>query len=373
MPRRGPGHLNRVAGGDVRGGRGGWSGGPDDEVVGNRVVFRHESPPVRRTGVRAGSPRCRSWRGSAGRAGLPAARVRDARVERLRVDLLSPPRPNPFGASAAVGVAAGPLHGTRLLMRVARWTRLPRGVQVGAELAVDGHVRPLRPDGGAGQSGFAEQLGRAGIAGELLLERARATGRRRGGVAGALDRMRARAERGVRAGLPARDAALARGMVLGQDERIDETTRQDWRDSGLSHLLAVSGQNVMLLVALALPFPEDNVWTLSEVERRAMGYQKLPTSLESALAVMEGPSWSQRRWGSTSSTFSCGTSGPSGRPTSSAGHSAGAEAVPVAVVRAHTQNFGQLRAAAPAWEKKRVSSGWSGARDSDKSDARRDG
>ena len=38
-----------------------------------------------------------------------------------------------------------------------------------------------------------------------------------------------------------------------------------------------------------LPAPgEDNVWSLSEVERRAMGYQKLPTSLESALAVMEG-------------------------------------------------------------------------------------
>ena len=145
-----------------------------------------------------------------------------------------PAAPQPFGASAAVGIAAGPLHGTRLLMRVARWTRLPRGVEVGAELAVDGHVRPLRPDGGAGQSGFTEQLRRAGIAGELLLERARATGRRRGGVAGALDRMRTRAERGVGAGLPAREAALARGMVLGQDERIDETTRQDWRDSGLA-------------------------------------------------------------------------------------------------------------------------------------------
>ncbi|HOZ60463.1 MAG TPA: glutamine synthetase, partial [Nakamurella multipartita] len=38
-----------------------------------------------------------------------------------------------------------------------------------------------------------------------------------------------------------------------------------------------------------LPPPaEDNVWSLSEVERRAMGYQKLPSSLESALAVMEG-------------------------------------------------------------------------------------
>ena len=65
--------------------------------------------------------------------------------------------------------------------------------------------------------------------------------------------MRERAEHAVAAGLPAREGALARGMVLGQDEEIDESTRQDWRDSGLAHLLAVSGQNVMLLVALALP------------------------------------------------------------------------------------------------------------------------
>ena len=65
--------------------------------------------------------------------------------------------------------------------------------------------------------------------------------------------MRRRAERGVAAGLPGPEAALARGMVLGQDEEIDESTRQDWRDSGLAHLLAVSGQNVMLLVALAVP------------------------------------------------------------------------------------------------------------------------
>ena len=42
-------------------------------------------------------------------------------------------------------------------------------------------------------------------------------------------------------------------MVLGEDEGIDSATRDDWRDAGLSHLLAVSGQNVMLLMALALP------------------------------------------------------------------------------------------------------------------------
>jgi competence protein ComEC len=148
-----------------------------------------------------------------------------------------------------VAVVSGRLRGTRLLMRIARWTRLPPGLDVGAELATDGQVRPLGRDG----SGFTDQLRRAGIAGELLLDRARATGRRRGGIAGALDAMRRHAQGAVTAGLPPPEAALARGMVLGQDEAIDETTRQDWRDSGLSHLLAVSGQNVMLLVALAMP------------------------------------------------------------------------------------------------------------------------
>ena len=42
-------------------------------------------------------------------------------------------------------------------------------------------------------------------------------------------------------------------MVLGEDEDIDPGVRQDFRDSGLAHLLAVSGQNVVLLAALALP------------------------------------------------------------------------------------------------------------------------
>ena len=175
----------------------------------------------------------------------PLARVTDEHVNRLPVHLVSVPRPDPFGASAEIAVASGRLHGTRLLMRIARWTHLPPGTAVGTELELAGEIRP--------PAAFADQLKRQGIAGELLLERARPTGRRRGGIAGVLDAMRRRAQRAVAAGLPPPEAALARGMVLGQDERIDQTTRQDWRDSGLSHLLAVSGQNVMLLVALALP------------------------------------------------------------------------------------------------------------------------
>ena len=178
----------------------------------------------------------------------PVARIRDGPVENLRVHLATPPRRSAFGASAEVEVAAGPLRGTRLLLRIARWASMQRGVEVGDELAVSGRVRHIDAS-----LDFAAHLRARGMAAELLLDRARATGRRRDGVAGVLDGLRARAERAVAAGLPPAEAALARGMVLGQDEEIDEATRQDWRDSGLAHLLAVSGQNVMLLVALAVP------------------------------------------------------------------------------------------------------------------------
>jgi competence protein ComEC len=65
--------------------------------------------------------------------------------------------------------------------------------------------------------------------------------------------IRARAERALDIGMPTREAALARGFVLGEDERIDAATVEDFRRAGLSHLLAVSGQNVALLALLAMP------------------------------------------------------------------------------------------------------------------------
>jgi competence protein ComEC len=181
----------------------------------------------------------------------PLAGIRDGPVRDLRVHLVSSPRPSAFGSSAEVEVAGGRLGGARLLARIPQWARLP-SAEIGSEVAVAGRIRRLHHDPDA-RFDFGAHLRRRGIAGELLVDRAKATGRRRGGVAGLLDRMRGRAERAVASGLPEPEAALARGMVLGQDEEIDESTRQDWRDSGLSHLLAVSGQNVMLLVALALP------------------------------------------------------------------------------------------------------------------------
>jgi competence protein ComEC len=67
------------------------------------------------------------------------------------------------------------------------------------------------------------------------------------------DEIRGRAEAALAKGMPPREAQLARGFVLGEDEGIDAVTVEDFRRSGLSHLLAVSGQNVALLALLAMP------------------------------------------------------------------------------------------------------------------------
>src|SRR5215218_1889729 len=67
------------------------------------------------------------------------------------------------------------------------------------------------------------------------------------------DAIRQRADDGLGRGVPARERELARGFVLGEDDRIDAATKEDFRRAGLSHLLAVSGQNVALLALLALP------------------------------------------------------------------------------------------------------------------------
>ncbi len=83
--------------------------------------------------------------------------------------------------------------------------------------------------------------------------------------------LRERAEAGLGEGMPQREAALARGFVLGDDDGVDEETKEDFIRAGLSHLLAVSGENVTLLAllampvlaALGIPLRERLVWTVA--------------------------------------------------------------------------------------------------------------
>ncbi len=78
------------------------------------------------------------------------------------------------------------------------------------------------------------------------------TGRRRGGVPGGIDALRRRAGRVLSGGLPGPEAALLRGMVLGDDAALTPSTRDELRRSGLGHLVAASGANIALLASLVM-------------------------------------------------------------------------------------------------------------------------
>jgi competence protein ComEC len=102
--------------------------------------------------------------------------------------------------------------------------------EAGEIVVLAGRVAPL--------DRFDAFQGRRGAHAALEVDRMRRTGVWRGGVAGSLDRVRRRAEVGLARGLPAKEAALLRGMVLGQDERLSEAVRTDFQRSGLAHLLS---------------------------------------------------------------------------------------------------------------------------------------
>jgi competence protein ComEC len=117
---------------------------------------------------------------------------------------------------------------------------------VGSEVRAEGALQEPEPWRSA-------YLRRQGIAMTLRTDRILAGPGRRTGLTGWIDQVRLRAERALGQGMPEKEAALARGFVLGEDDRIDPRTRDDFRRSNLAHLLAVSGENVILLGVLAWP------------------------------------------------------------------------------------------------------------------------
>ncbi len=185
------------------------------------------------------------------------------------VTLLEQPRPVQFGstalaslrtfvhdpaASAAGAAEAAPTAdaaavtttgtGERVMLRIRQATVWP-AVATGSVVRVEGRLRRLGP--------FEQHYVRKGAHAAITVDAAVATGGRRGGLWRLVDLVRGRAERALAEGLAQPQAALLRGMALGQDEALSERTRDEFRTAGLSHLTAASGQNVALLLALALP------------------------------------------------------------------------------------------------------------------------
>ena len=169
------------------------------------------SPAARRAHCSSRSP-CSAVQRSPTR-GWPPSTTRSSRsgsghAASVHAWLIEPARPRPFGGRTAVAR----LGDERVLVRTGARVRWP-AVRVGEEVAVDGVLEALRP-----ADAWLRPRNVHAIA-------ARGAGRRRpvaGGAAspGALDRFRERAEATLDRGLPPPQAALLRGMVLGEDEAL---------------------------------------------------------------------------------------------------------------------------------------------------------
>ncbi len=164
-------------------------------------------------------------------------------------------------AAGARVVVTGPPSRTRYAVRamaeVRRFDGLPLRERVLLELpagrappqgaVLELRARPVAPRGP--ETGFDERgwLARRGI--HVVLHASgdwRVVGRR-GGIGGVGDRLRAEIARALALGTGGERRALLAGIVLGADEGLDPSLRDAFKASGLYHLLAVSGQNVVFI------------------------------------------------------------------------------------------------------------------------------
>ncbi|HEU5215138.1 MAG TPA: ComEC/Rec2 family competence protein [Gaiellaceae bacterium] len=121
---------------------------------------------------------------------------------------------------------------------------LGRAPPQGARLALIGQLRAPRGP----SHGFDERtwLRRHGIHAVLRADDWRVVGRR-GGLAGLADRLHAWLGSASAPGVGGVRRGVIEGVVLGEDQGLSEALRQDFRASGLYHLLAVSGGNVAVV------------------------------------------------------------------------------------------------------------------------------
>jgi competence protein ComEC len=168
-------------------------------------------------------------------------------AERALLEVTAPARRSRYSLRVAVVVRR---FGTRRIHEAAL-LELPPGRAPPQGALMSSVVTVQEPRGP--EHGFDERrwLRRKGVHVVLHADRWRRVGRRKG-LGAVADVLRAHAERSLARGASGERQAVLAGVVLGDDQAVSEGLRDRFRASGLYHLLAVSGQNVVLVAAGAL-------------------------------------------------------------------------------------------------------------------------
>jgi competence protein ComEC len=167
------------------------------------------------------------------------------RPAQASVVVTSPPRRSRFAVRAFATVTR--FRGIPFRERVLLSLPPGRAPPQGAVLEVR-RAWPVEPRGP--ETGFDERrwLARRGVHVVLRAQDIRVVGRR-GGIGSVADRLRTHVESTLGLHHDPEVRSLLRGVVLGADEGVVPSLRDQFRDSGLLHLMAVSGQNVVIVGA----------------------------------------------------------------------------------------------------------------------------
>lgn len=139
------------------------------------------------------------------------------------------------------GRALGRLAGSREDVLVIA----PEPLRLGSRYRIEGTARPIDGPAAGYYAGRGAHL-------ELRAGAIDAVGRRSGGW-GVIDALHhAALVRMGAAGRPTQQRSLVAGVTLGDVSGLDDVQRERFRSSGLSHIVAVSGQNVALVVAFTI-------------------------------------------------------------------------------------------------------------------------
>ena len=166
---------------------------------------------------------------------------------------------------------------------------LGRAPPQGARLSILAVIKAPRGP----EHGFDERtwLRRQGVHVVLHVDEWHVVGRR-AGVGGVADRLRRWLRRSSSPGLTGERRALVEGVLLGDDGDLSDGSKQAFRRSGLYHLLAVSGQNVVLLatgvLALAVALGIGRVWghvgALAAIGAYVLAVGPQPSVIRAAIA-----------------------------------------------------------------------------------------
>jgi len=158
-----------------------------------------------------------------------------------RFEVLGDATQGQFGASAPARVADGVGRGARVRLNLPRDSVAP---EMGALVEVLGSVKP------PGADERARRTHRLGEVGSVTARRVRDLGWSRG-LRGTVGPLRLWAVQRV-AEVPGTGGDLLAGVVLGDRRRLEGTPAEtDFRTTGLTHLVAVSGSHLVVVAAVA--------------------------------------------------------------------------------------------------------------------------